>query len=437
MSDEASTRNPVTVSDPSADVTPSGVPASDLSDKARSLIEDKSAQGEEQFRLLVESLRDYAIFMVDANGYITSWNVGAERIKGYRAEEIIGQHFSCFYSEEEAKSRKCEWELEVAAKEGRFEDEGWRVRKDGSRFWANAVISRMVDRNGTLIGFVKVTRDLTQRRALEEERIGRLKAEAENMRQMLERERLERALAEQKKSQELREQLVAAVGHDLRSPLSSIVMAASLLLKEGMLQGSQAKMAARIARSADRMAKMISQLLDFTRARLGGGIPLDPKPVDLAEVAAEIISELETANPDLVVRFDPDINTNGIWDRERLAQVVSNLIANATQHGQPNGPVDVHVRDEGDLVCLMVRNQGSPIPPDVLPTIFDPFARPRTRATKTDGLGLGLFIVREMVRAHSGEITVQSNEVDGTTFTVRLPRRLEDKSSVSPRRTLA
>ena len=378
-------------------------------DGARRVVEEQSAQSEERLRLLVESVHDYAIFMLDPKGCITSWNVGAQRIKGYRAEEIIGQHLSRFYPEEEVRAGKCEHELEVAASVGRFEDEGWRVRKDGSRFWANVIISRMVERDGTLIGFAKVTRDLTQRRALEEERIRRAT--------------LERALAEQKRTEELRELLVGVVGHDLRSPLASITMGAAIMLKRGRLEDADVKATARIARSADRMAKIISQLLDFTRARLGGGIPVDRRPVDLAEVCAEVIAEQETAHPDRALRFDADLDTKGLWDRERLAQVVANLIGNAIRHGKPDGPIDVRLRAQGDVVCLQIHNDGPPIPADLLPSIFDPFRRHGISAVRnSDGLGLGLFIVREMVRAHSGEIGVQSTEADGTTFSVTLPR---------------
>ncbi|MCA1828266.1 MAG: MEDS domain-containing protein, partial [Myxococcales bacterium] len=246
------------------------------------VIEDRSLQDAERFRLLIESVEEYAIFMLDPAGRVTSWNPGAQRIKGYRADEIIGHHFSRFYPPEDVG--KCPMELEVAARDGRFEDEGWRVRKDGTRFWANVVIHRVLDRDGRLVGFAKVTRDLTHRRQLEEERVARAG--------------LERALADQKKQEELREQLIAIVGHDLRTPLSSIVMGAGLMLKRGTLSANDTKTAARIARSADRMTKIIGQLLDFTRARLGGGIRVDPRRMDLSEVCAEVIAEVETANPD-------------------------------------------------------------------------------------------------------------------------------------------
>lgn len=369
-------------------------------------MEEKSAQDAERFRLLVESVKDYAIFMLDVDGRVISWNVGAERIKGYRAEEIVGQHFSRFYPREDVS--KCEMELEVAARDGRFEDEGWRVRKDGTRFWANVVISRMLDRNGGLVGFAKVTRDLTHRRQLEDEQVARAA--------------LERVLAEQKKTEELRERLIGIVGHDLRAPLSSIVMGSEMMLKRGMLSAADGKVAARIARSADRMSKIISQLLDFTRARLGGGISIDPRAMDLADVCDEVIAEVETAHPDRTVLFDAAGDTRGVWDRDRLAQVVSNLIRNAIQHGKPDGPIHVQLGSGGDAITLRVHNEGPAIPQDLLPSLFDPFRRQRTHTAASDeGLGLGLYICREMIRAHGGQIAVQSSEGAGTTFTVRLP----------------
>ena len=375
---------------------------------AAGVILERNAQDAERFRLLVESVKDYAIFMLDVDGRVSSWNVGAERIKGYRADEILGQHFSRFYPPETAG--RCAEELEIAARDGRFEDEGWRVRKDGSRFWANVLISRMVGLDGKLIGFAKVTRDLTHRRALDEERIARAA--------------LEQALAEQKKSEELREQLIGIVGHDLRSPLSSVIMGADLMLKRGMLHDADAKVTARIARSAERMAKIISQLLDFTRSRLGGGMRVEPRPADLAEICAEVIAEAETTHPDRSLIFEADPDMRGVWDGERLAQVVSNLVGNAIAHGKADGAVSLVLRDEGDSVTLSVHNQGPAIPAEVLPAIFEPFRRLARRASRNnDGLGLGLFICRELVAAHRGEISVQSTDEAGTTFTVRLPRQ--------------
>jgi PAS domain S-box-containing protein len=369
-------------------------------------VEEITSQDAERFRLLVESVKDYAIFMLNVDGRVTSWNIGAERIKGYRPEEIIGQHFSRFYPPEDVS--KCEMELDVAAREGRFEDEGWRLRKDGSRFWANVVISRMLDRKGRLIGFAKVTRDLSQRRQLEDERLARAS--------------LERALAEQKRTEELREQLIGIVGHDLRSPLSSITTGVAVMFKRGMLSPADAKVAARIARSGDRMSNIISQLLDFTRTRLGGGIPIDPKPTDLAEICAEVIDEMESAHPDRTLVFAADGDTRGVWDRARLAQVVSNLVSNAIQYGKRDAAIAVELGGEADAVTLRVHNEGPAIAPDLLSSIFEPFRRQHSAMVRVDGLGLGLYICREMIRVHRGEISVQSSDRAGTTFTVRLPR---------------
>ena len=378
-----------------------------------SLVAVETTRGDlndDRFRLIVESVNDYAIFMLDAGGHVSSWNAGAERIKGWRAEEIVGSHFSRFYPEEDVRAGKCEWELEVAARDGRFEDEGWRVRKDGTRFWANVIISRIIDREtGLLLGFAKVTRDLSQRRALELEKIARAAAEAE--------------LAARKQADNLRERLLGVVGHDLRAPLSAISMAANVMLKRGTLEGSDVKMAARIARNADRMAKMISQLLDFTRARMGGGIPIDPKPADLAEICSEILADSEIAHPDRKFSFARSGDTRGVWDRERLAQVLANLIGNAAKYGDPQAPIAIALDEAGEAARLRVHNSGEPIPPDVLPTIFDPFRRGDHHRERSESLGLGLYIVSEIVRAHGGTIDATSTAEEGTTFTVTLPRR--------------
>jgi signal transduction histidine kinase len=310
-------------------------------------------------------------------------------------------------------------ELEVAARDGRFEDEGWRVRKDGARFWASVVINRMLDRNGRLVGFAKVTRDLTRRRQLEDERVARAS--------------LEQALAEHKKTEELRERLIGIVGHDLRTPLASVVVGAAMMLKRGTLSEADAKAAARIARSGDRMSRIISQLLDFTRARLGGGISINSRPIDLADVCADVIAEMSTVHPDRAVRFDAGGDTLGNWDRERLAQVVSNLIGNAIQHGKSDGGIDVQLRTAGDVVTLQVHNEGAAIPADLLPSVFDPFRRRETHAVpKTEGLGLGLYICREIIRAHGGDIAVESGDGTGTTFTVRLPRSAKPQTAFAP-----
>jgi signal transduction histidine kinase len=245
--------------------------------------------------------------------------------------------------------------------------------------------------------------------------------------QALERARLyeaERdARAEAERVGKLQEQLLAVVGHDLRTPLSAISMAASVLFRRGGLDERQAQTVTRIATSAERMTGIIRDLLDFSRARHGGGIPLARAPTDLAAIAEKAILELQAAHPgcalELVARGDAALD----GDEPRLLQVVSNLVGNAVQHGSPASPIEVRVEGCDAELRLVVHNGGAPIAPELLPVLFEPFRQGEPREAESESVGLGLFIVREIVRAHGGDVKVQSAEGEGTTFTVRLPRR--------------
>jgi PAS domain S-box-containing protein len=701
---------------------------------------------DEQFRLLVESVEDYAIFMLDPTGHVATWNPGAERIKGYRPEDIIGQHFSRFYSSEDLARGKPERALKVAAAMSRFEDEGWRIRRDGTRFWASVVITAVRGPSGEFVGFSKVTRDLTERRNAEEkarrlaieeaaraeaevgarrfaflaqaskllsdsldleatlgsvtqlavpqmadwcavrlldgdslkllalahvapekvvygreldrrypptpdqphgdwmvvrtgtaelireisdsllselardpehleiarglglksamvaplvargrilgtltfvrsdssrryeeadlamavELAGRCavaidnarmhgelrqaveqKEEALRQREALlvelerEHERLETVIRQmpaglviaeapsgrialaneqaelllgasirtdtvgrytgfqpfhsdgrpysneemplvralwqgevvvdqevrihtangnqvvllvnaapirerhgrvvaavsafqditvRKQVEEMserqahfRERFIGILGHDLRNPLNAILLSSQMLLRQGLPE-AQVKAVARVASSADRMKRMINDLLDLTRSRLGGGIPISPRLVNLREVCRHVFEEHEVAHPSCELRFEASGSCWGEWDADRIAQVLSNLLGNAIQYGRQGTPVRVSLRDaqEGGKLELSVHNEGSPIPGEILPALFDPFRRgvhPEGSLTGPRGLGLGLFIAHQIVLEHGGSIDVRSSEVEGTTFTVSLPRR--------------
>jgi PAS domain S-box-containing protein len=363
---------------------------------------------EERFRLLVESVRDYAIFVLDPRGYIITWNVGAERIKGYRAEEIIGKHFSIFYPSEDIAAGKCEYELEGAAREGRFEDEGWRIRKGGSRMWANVTITALRNPDGTLLGFAKVTRDLSERRA-SEERLRTLAAE-------------KAALAEKARIQDFQERFLGILGHDLRNPLASIDMGAGILHQQAT-DPAQIRILERMQTSTLRMSKMIEQILDLTRTRLADGIKIDVAPMDLCTMIGSIVDELRVAHPSrtVVVRCPP---LPGTWDRDRLEQVFSNLIGNAISYGDEDRPITVRAHAENGVVRVDVHNEGPAIPEHLQATLFDPFRRGEreSRSKKTSGLGLGLYISREVVLAHGGNLEVRSSPDEGTTFRVTLPR---------------
>jgi signal transduction histidine kinase len=223
-----------------------------------------------------------------------------------------------------------------------------------------------------------------------------------------------------------RELFLAILGHDLRAPLSALVMSADVLARDAH---ADSEMAAVITRSANAMSRMMADLLDFTGAGLGGGLPLTPEPTDLARICDEVVRETRAAHPDCTVDYHAAGNLSGKWDAARLRQVVSNLLGNAVQHGAEACTVRIDVRGNaagaGD-VTLTVHNGGSPIPPAAMSTIFDPLVRvtsPEVQRRRRPGsIGLGLFIVREIVTAHGGTITVTSTAAEGTAFTVHLPR---------------
>lgn len=228
---------------------------------------------------------------------------------------------------------------------------------------------------------------------------------------------------EHRRSAEFRERFIGIVSHDLRTPMNAISMNAGLLAKAPALPPDLVKRAERIVVNVDRVSRMVSELLDFTRGRLGGGIPVDRVPTDLRTVVTRVVEDFEQMHPSRKIEVEFHGNTSGTWDSERLAQVVANLVGNAVEHGAREAPIRVAVRGEEETVVLCVHNAGPPIPPEALPQVFDPFRRAKkgSACDGSAGLGLGLFIAKEIARAHAGTIAVASDE-GGTTFTVTLPR---------------
>jgi sigma-B regulation protein RsbU (phosphoserine phosphatase) len=247
------------------------------------------------------------------------------------------------------------------------------------------------------------------------------------LRYAIERKRAEEGLKReeaQKQTAAFREQFLAILGHDLRNPLNAISGNAGLLLRYGGLTEPQRKAVNRISISSDRMARMINDLLDFTRARLGGGYPVSRARMNVHDVLRQVVEELEVAHPQR--RFELSLSGNGWgdWDADRIAQATSNLVGNAVQYSPEDSTVSVSAHDEGDGICVQVHNLGLPIPAERLPHIFDPFVRgvEGTRSTARTGLGLGLYITHEIARAHGGTLRVTSTEADGTRFWMNLPR---------------
>ena len=353
-------------------------------------------QSEERFRLMVEAVKDYAIFMLDATGHIVSWNEGAERIKGYTEAEILGQHFSVFYPEDAIARNWPNRELEIAAQDGRLEDEGWRLRKDGTRFWSNVVITALRDETGTLVGFTKVTRDMTDRRRIES---------------------LE--LAERRMTE-----FLAMLSHELRNPLAPIRNAVgTMYLKE--FEDPDLKWARNVIdRQVRHLTHLVDDLLDVSRIT-SGTIRLRREPVRMdaiADRAVEATAPLFAARRHTLERqwTDEPLVVNG--DMTRLAQVVTNLLTNAAKYTPEGGHVVLSLERDGDQAVLRVRDNGEGIPSDLLKNVFDLFRQgERTLDRSEGGLGIGLTLVRELVARHDGTVEAHSEGPGhGSVFTVRL-----------------
>ncbi len=358
-------------------------------------------------RAIVESVRDYAIFALDARGHIATWNPGAEAIKGWRADEIIGQHFSVFYPQDDIAAGKPDAELRAAAEFGRFEDEGWRLRRDGSRFWANVIITALRTPDGRLRGFAKVTRDFTERRA------------SEDMARRLVAETAARRAAQEAVA--ARDDFLAIAGHELRTPLTALLFHADTLARTASgFPPEAAARAVKVARSARRIARLVDELLDVTRIS-AGRLTLEREDVDLSEIAREVV--VRNAEPAALagspLRLEAARPVMGTWDPGRLEQILDALIANALKYGRGR-PIEIRADEDGGLARLVVRDHGIGIAREDQSRIFERFERAAS-ARHYGGLGLGLWIVRQVVEAHGGRITVASAPGQGSTFTVELP----------------
>lgn len=235
----------------------------------------------------------------------------------------------------------------------------------------------------------------------------------------------EAAESNMRRSVAFRDRFMGILGHDLRNPLASIAFTAQSLLERADTPPAQQRALTRIAGCAERMTRMIGDLLDLTRTRAGGGIPITPQPADLHAICRQVIEELESSHPARSIQFEARGEGRGVWDPDRLAQVVGNLVANALDYSPTDTPVEVTVEERGPNVFLRVSNLGAPIPPSEIARIFEPFrrgARVLSSGRSPQGLGLGLFIAQHIVKAHAGDIMVRSALQHGTTFTVRLPR---------------
>ncbi|MFL5608010.1 MAG: PAS domain-containing sensor histidine kinase [Gemmatimonadaceae bacterium] len=358
------------------------------------------------YRLLVESVRDYAIFALDTTGHVLSWNRGAQRFKGYEAHEIIGKHFSVFYTP--ADQWKPPRELQIATEEGRFEEEGWRLRKDGSQFWANVVITALRDRDGKLVGFAKVTRDLTERKLAADR-------ELENARRIAISEEANRAKGT----------FLAAMSHELRTPLNAIAGYADLLLAGvgGPVNAQHAEYLHRIRSSQQHLLSIINDILNFSRIE-AGQLTYEIQPVSLCAVMDRVVPMVEPQALVKQIRIERwhGLDHTASADRAKVEQILLNLLSNAVKFTLPGGRIDITCASEGQFVLLGVRDTGIGIPADSLDSIFQPFVQVgRSLTSPHEGAGLGLAISSDLAQGMGGTLEVESSLGEGSTFTLSLP----------------
>ena len=364
----------------------------------------KDLQTERVLRLLVDSVWDYAIFMLTPEGHVASWNPGAQRIKGYAPEEIIGRHFRVFYSGKEQQDRKPEHELVVAAQVGRFEDEGWRIRKNGSRFWANVMIVAVRDEGGHLVGFGKITRDLTDRRRL----MDQVQQHANE---------LEQRIAERDRSLADLESFNYSVSHDLRAPLRAIEGFATALREDlpAVRSLEVREDLAQIDSAVKRMNALIDDLLDYSRVSRGD---METAEVDLHDVMGGVLQIDRGAS--IRTAVEPGVRVKA--QRSALTQAILNLVDNALKFHKPGSPpaVAIEASRHNDTVRIAVKDDGIGIAPEHHERIFQIFQRLHT-ASAYPGTGIGLALVKRIAERFGGAVGVESEAGKGSTFWIDVP----------------
>jgi PAS domain S-box-containing protein len=380
----------------------------DLTERKRA--EDALKLSEERFRLLVQGVTDYAIYMLDPQGRVTNWNAGAQRIKGYLADEIVGEHFSRFYTEEDRAIAMPQRALDIAATEGRFEKEGWRVRKDGTRFWANVVIDAIRDESGTVIGFAKVTRDITERREAE---------------RALERTR--EALFQAQKMEAVG-QLTGGIAHDFNNLLMAVLGSLELLRKRLPDDPKIMRLLDNAVQGAQRGASLTQRMLAFARRQ-----DVTPEPVDVPALVRGMSDLLQRSVGTAVAietRFPIRLNPV-LADANQLELALLNLVVNARDAMPGGGSVVIAAREEavtsghganlkpGAYVCLSVTDTGEGMDEATLARATEPFF---TTKGVGKGTGLGLSMVHGLSEQLGGRLLLKSRKGEGTTAELWLPR---------------
>ncbi|HEV2616270.1 MAG TPA: PAS domain S-box protein [Candidatus Acidoferrales bacterium] len=378
------------------------VVATDVTERKHA--EDALRLSEERFRLLVSGVKDHAIFMLDPEGRVASWNAGAERFKGYRADEILGQPFTQFYTPEDMSKNKPAEELRIAAVEGHVEEEGWRVRKNGSRFWANVVITALRDDKGNLLGFSKITRDVTERKQTQEA--------------------LLRAKEDAERSNKFKDQFLSTMSHELRTPLNAVLGFSDLLSDQqyGPLNDRQRRYVSHIHTGGAHLLRLINDILDLSKIE-AGRLQLAIENVTVKACFAEVLDALrplaDKKSHTLLQRSSPNLSVRA--DATRFKQILMNLVGNAIKFTPDGGKIEVAAVDLGEVARVEVCDSGPGIPPEEQERIFDAFYRLREHTKTTEGTGLGLAITKRLVELHGAQLGIESRAGLGSSFYFNLP----------------
>ncbi len=341
---------------------------------------------EEFNRRVLESSHD-CVKVLDLEGRLVSMSASGYRLMGIpTTTSVTGRPWLGFWSEDQRPAAAAALSEVQAGGVGHFV--GHCDSTAGATLWWDVVLTPILDAAGRPERLLAISRDVTK----------------------------------QKRQAEFEQQLIGIVSHDLRNPISAMIMGASLIKHKTTADSPLASTAGRIVKSGERATRLIRDLLDFTQVRLGGGVPIERRAADIHLVCSQAIEEIALNYPERQIVHAPEGDGHGAWDADRLAQVVGNLVRNAVSYGAPGAPITVCSTGDATTVTIHVHNHGKPIPGDVLPTLFEPFKRGERKHDPERSVGLGLFIVREIVAAHGGHVEVRSDADDGTSFQVALPR---------------
>lgn len=387
--------------------------------------EEELRQSEERYRLLVEQVNDYGIFMMDDKGYVVSWNEGAKRINGYTASEIIGKHFSIFYPEEDILNEKPAYELKVARKTGKYEEEGWRLRKDGSRFWTNVLITAVYNSDHALVGFSKVTRDLTERKESEKA----LNESFDRVRKLV--DKLKASNEELSYINEELEQFTSIVSHDLQEPIRTIKSFLQLI-ENNINNPDRERLKTYIGKSlhaANKMKELILNLLHYSQLSKGA---LEEAPCQVDTLFSHAIqnlkSSIDVSNAQIIVHSE--IKTI-FCDPVQIVQLIQNLLSNALKFTEGKNPlIELSCFEENGIARFAVKDNGIGIEKENIQKIFDIFRRLDT-GKEYPGTGIGLAICKKIVDRHNGKIWIESEPGKGTTFYFTIKERAKEKVAIA------